>query len=186
MDDHMTLEQFQATLRNKEARRRANVLLTDDQVALVLADPEMLEMYFVRWQRDRTLAGTSAVAAPPVPVQTAPAGWYDVEGGLRRWWTGSEWGSYYSEAQALADPPGRTVGFVLGILAMVFVAAPFLALPLGIVGWVQSRKALRLLPVPTRGRGLAVAGLTLSIIAVSLTSLFMLLAIPGAWVRNFG
>lgn len=182
----MTLDQFQATLRNKEARRRANVLLTDDQVALVLADSDMLQMYFERWKRDGSLAGTSAAVAPPVPVQTAPAGWYPVEGGLSRWWTGSEWGSYKSESQAVTDPPGRVAGFVLGILAMFFVSVPFLALPLGIVGWVQSRKALKWLPVPTRGRGLAIAGLTLSIVAVSLTSLFMLLAIPGALVRNFG
>jgi uncharacterized membrane protein YidH (DUF202 family) len=77
-------------------------------------------------------------------------------------------------------------GFVLGVLSIFFVTIPFLCLPLGIVGWVQSSKAVRRIPVGSAGRGLAVAGLVLSIIGVSLTTLFMLLAIPGAWQRNFG
>jgi len=182
----MTMEQFRAVLRNLEARKRANINLTDEQAALVLEDDEVLTVYFDRWQRDGRLSGTPGRSESATPVQMAPAGWYVVEGGTRRWWTGTTWGSYENVNAALVDPPGRVAGFVLGLLAMFFVAMPILALPLGIVGWVQSIKALRLLPVGTRGRGLAIAGLTISITATSLTSLFMLLAIPGAWVANFG
>lgn len=119
---------------------------------------------------------------------TAPAGWYDNGAGSQQWWDGTQWGAPLAPQQAIPGPnvPGRVPGFVLGLLAAFFVAAPFLCLPLGIVGWVQSSKAMRRMPVGTPGRGLAVAGLVLSIGAVSVTTLLMLLAIPGAWQHNFG
>jgi hypothetical protein len=41
------------------------------------------------------------------------------------------------------------------------------------------------MPSGQQGRGLALAGFILSIAAVSLTTLFMLLAIPVAVERNF-
>lgn len=134
-----------------------------------------------------------------------PAGWYPSEAGGQRWWDGAQWSDRYSAAPAPAPAPsaaahapvvnpyetkatvpGRTAGFVLGLIALLLVAIPIVCIPLGVVGWIQSAKALRLLPAETPGRGLAIAGLVLSIAAVGITSLFMLLAIPGAFERNFG
>jgi len=192
-DPGMTLEQFRACMGNATARRTVNIDLSDDQAALVFADQELLELYYRRWVKDRAISGASSIAvapppAPPAPLsaQAARAGWYPVKDGRRRWWTGASWGAFESVSVDAFDVPGRMSGFVLGLIAIFFVSLPIVALPLGIIGIVKSRKALRLLPTPTRGRGLAVAGIALSIVAVSLTSVFMLLAIPGALVRNFG
>lgn len=82
--------------------------------------------------------------------------------------------------------PGRESGFVLGLLAALITPIPFICIPLAVVGWILSAKALRLMPAGVPGRGLALAGLILSIVAISLTVVFMLLAVPGAWQNNFG
>ena len=63
---------------------------------------------------------------------------------------------------------------------------PIIALPLGIPGWVMSHKAMKRIPQGIKGRGLAIAGFVLAICAVCLTSLFMLLAILGILLANFG
>lgn len=114
-----------------------------------------------------------------------PAGWYDDGSGKRRWWTGNAWTERLEEPP-IPVVPGRVLGFVLGLAAALFVAIPLLCLPLGIVGWVKSLKALRALPQGASGRGLAIAGLILAVAAVCLTTLFMILAIPGAFQHNFG
>lgn len=125
-----------------------------------------------------------------------PAGWYDDGSGRQRYWNGTGWTESYApsvpakqvsiQQQPVMDVPGRTSGFVCGLIAAIFVAMPIVALPVGIPGWVLSAKAMKRLPEGSRGRGLAIAGLVLSICAVCLTSLFMLMAIPGALARNFG
>lgn len=86
----------------------------------------------------------------------------------------------------MPDVPGRVPGFVLGLVSVFFISVPVLCLPLSITGWVFAQKALRSLPAGTPGRGLALAGLILAIAATSITVLFMLLAIPGAIIHNFG
>lgn len=112
-------------------------------------------------------------------------GWYNDGSGRRRWWTGTAWGEQF-EVDAAPFVSSRVPGFVLGLIAVLFIGLPIVCLPLGIVGWVQSAKALKAIPVGQMGRGLAMAGLILSIVAVSLTTLIMLLAIPGAYQHNFG
>ena len=119
----------------------------------------------------------------------APAGWYDDGGGRRRWWDGSSWSDHYEPT--VAPPtreavPGRISGFVLGLVSVFFVTAPILCLPLSITGWVLSQKALARIPTGAQGRGLALAGLILSISTTAITVLLMLLAIPGAIQHNFG
>lgn len=186
MRSDTTPEQFRESLRNKEARRRIRVHLSDEQVALVLSDPDLFTVTFSRWQMYGLIAGTGADPFGPGPA--ALGAWERVDSGLLlpEEPDNSDHHSREATGSEGVDPPGRVSGFVLGLLAVLFVAIPILALPLGISGWVNSNKALKALAFPARGRGLAIAGLTLSIVAVSLTSLFMLLAIPGAWVRNFG
>ena len=123
--------------------------------------------------------------SPPTPKP----GWYPDASGGQRWWDGTQWTEHRAPAVAQAQPlihvPGRMPGFVCGLIGFIFVAIPIVAIPLGIVGWVESTKALRLSRDATRGRGLAVAGLVLSIASVAISALFVLLAIPGAIQANF-
>lgn len=118
------------------------------------------------------------------------AGWYDDGSGRNRYWDGAGWTAHYAptvQPSTQQSPvPGRVSGFVCGLLGLLFVTMPIVALPLGIVGWVLSAKAQKRIRSGAAGAGLTVAGLVLSIIAVCLTSLFMFLAIPGAMMRNFG
>jgi hypothetical protein len=87
----------------------------------------------------------------------------------------------------LTKPSGSsTPGFVLSIIGAVFVSAPIVCLPLSITGLVLSKKRLNFLNNKGPGTGLAKAGFIIGICAASLTTLFMLLAIPGAWQHNFG
>lgn len=68
------------------------------------------------------------------------------------------------------------VGLILGIVSIVFPWIPyigFLALPAGIVGIILSAKGRK---VPT-GKGMATAGLVLSIIGVVLSGIVVLCAI---------
>jgi predicted lysophospholipase L1 biosynthesis ABC-type transport system permease subunit len=114
-------------------------------------------------------------------------GWYPSEG-RQRWWDGQQWTENYGPQPlpAVGVVPGRIPGFVCGLIAMFFTTLPIVSIPLGVVGWVQSAKALRKLPAPSRGRGLSIAGLVLSILALSLTAIIILLALPGIIRANFG
>lgn len=87
---------------------------------------------------------------------------------------------------AAANEGSSTAGFVLSIIGAVFVSVPLICLPLSITGLVLSKKRLNQLGSQTSGRGLAQAGLIIGSIAAGLTTLFMLLAIPGAYEHNFG
>jgi hypothetical protein len=86
----------------------------------------------------------------------------------------------------LDDQPSGTPGFVLSLLGLIFVAGPIICLPLSITGLVLSRRAKDSLFEGQPGFKLANAGFVIGIVAICITSLFMLLAIPGAWQRNFG
>ena len=114
------------------------------------------------------------------------AGWYDDGSGRRRYWNGTIWTESYAPATSaslvhqqnqVTNVPGRTSGFVCGLIALMFISVPIVALPVGIPGWVMSRKAMRSIPEGTSGRGLAVAGLVLSILAVCGTAFLMLIAV---------
>lgn len=86
----------------------------------------------------------------------------------------------------LGDQPSATPGFVLSLLGLIFIAVPLICLPLSITGIVMSRRAKGSLFEGQEGFKLANAGFVIGIVAVCITSLFMLLAIPGAWQHNFG
>jgi hypothetical protein len=161
-----TLEQFRASLRNSIARAKLGLTMSGEE-ATWIADNEALSVaYYKRWLDSRLVPTIDAKdhPAPVVPLATP------LDSALvTRWYA----------------TPGRTSGFVCGLIGVIFVAGPFLAIPLGIIGCVQSNKALRLIPYGADGRRLAVAGLTLSVIATSLSAFIMLLALPGAVERNF-
>lgn len=139
----------------------------------------------IYWDGETWTGGARPKVVPEeATIRTAPPGWYRDGAGSARWWTGIAWSEPYSAQPALSIP-GRIPGFVLGLIAALSTPIPLVCLPLGIVGWVQSAKALKVMPSGQQGRGLALAGFILSIAAVSLTTLFMLLAIPVAVERNF-
>lgn len=116
------------------------------------------------------------------------AGWYPDAVGRQRWWDGSRWTDNYAQgpAKSSVNVPGRTLGFVCGLVAILFTTLPIVSIPLGIVGWVKSAKALKQFPAATPGRGLALAGQVLSIVALSLTFIIIMLALPGIAAKNFG
>jgi len=86
-----------------------------------------------------------------------------------------------SENQTSATP-----GFVLSLVGLLFVSVPLFSLTLSIIGIVMSRRVKSSLVEGQQGFKLANAGFVIGIVAVCITSLFMLLAIPGAWQHNFG
>lgn len=85
-----------------------------------------------------------------------------------------------------ATVPGRVSGFVCSLVAILFTTVPIVAAPLSILGIVQSSRALRGQPPAHRWRGLPVAGLITGIVALSITVVLMIMAIPGAAQANFG
>lgn len=91
-----------------------------------------------------------------------------------------------SEKLAAVNKGSSVTGFVLSLVGAVFVSAPIICLPLAITGLVLSKKRLNQLGSQRSGQGLAKAGLIIGSIAAGLTTLFMLLAIPGAVEHNFG
>lgn len=65
-----------------------------------------------------------------------------------------------------ANTPGRIPGFILGVLGMVLLTfAPVFSIPISIWGAVVAGKAVHQIPAGTEGRGLPIAGVTLSIVA---------------------
>jgi hypothetical protein len=82
--------------------------------------------------------------------------------------------------------PSATPGFVLSLVGLLFVSVPLFCLTLSIIGIVMSRRVKNSLVEGQQGFKLANAGFVIGIVAVCITSLFMLLAIPGAWQHNFG
>ncbi len=86
----------------------------------------------------------------------------------------------------LGNQPSATPGFVLSLAGLCIVSVPILCLSLSITGVVMSRRARNSRFEGQHGYKLAIAGVVIGVIAISITSLFMLLAIPGAWQHNFG
>jgi hypothetical protein len=82
---------------------------------------------------------------------------------------------------------GNTVALSLSIAALVMSFSPIICLALAIPALVMAngsarRESLEFQSVQIRTRSARI----LSVIAISLTVLFMVLAIPGAYVANFG
>lgn len=158
----MNIAQFRTMILNPAARQNAGVLLTDQEATWAAADPARLADAYLAW-----LAAPAATTVSPAlaPERTA------------------------SQNESFGDftaTPGRVSGFVLGIVALFFVTVPFLCLPPSITGIVLSTRAFRRIPPGGRGRTLAGWGVGLTIAATAITTLLMLLAIPGAIQRNFG
>jgi hypothetical protein len=119
----------------------------------------------------------STSVSAPAP---APPGWYPTGNGEQRWWSGSGWAEKSPSTVYQSPPPipavaGRVSGFVTGLISLLTVTFTVVSAPLGIIGWVLSAKAIGSLPAGTPGRGLAVAGLTVSIISLAINLLYILL-----------
>ncbi|MDF1477647.1 DUF4190 domain-containing protein [Leifsonia sp. H3M29-4] len=164
-----SLEQFRASLRNDAARARIGLTMSAEEANWIADDEILSSAYYARWSESRP-----APVIPPAPAPPAPSG-ATVHYTAAPTPAGSEW----------MMVSGRTSAFVLGLLGVIFIGIPIAAIPLGIVGWVYANKALRVIPYGARGRGLATAGLVLSVIATCGSGLILLLAIPGALMRNF-
>jgi hypothetical protein len=105
---------------------------------------------------------------PPI----GPAGWFQDDWGRRRWWDGEQWNDAAAPQKVERVPhiPGRMSGFFCGVagVACVLVLPPWVSVPLGVIGLVQSARALRRARAGMPGHGLAVAGLVCSIVATVL------------------
>lgn len=65
------------------------------------------------------------------------------------------------------DASGSVAGFVCGVIGLSISGLLFpVSIALGIVGWIFSAAAIKRMPSGRSGRGLAVAGLVLSIAAL--------------------
>jgi hypothetical protein len=116
---------------------------------------------------------------PPPP--TTPAGWYDDGQGRMRWWDGQSWTDAY--APVVVQPPRAPfnpfsiLGFVLAIVGFFLAMGGVVGLGLGVLGLVASlggyRDAMR------RGRGLAVAGIVVSAVAIVIGGLQALRLFAG-------
>lgn len=131
---------FKASLATAAGRLNIGMTISEAQAALILSDESVSRAFFDGW-----------VANPLGPI--APS---------------SSLRSIETPQSVPVTVPGRVSGFVLGIIGIVFVSIPVVCLPVAITGFVKSRKARRLLPVGSRGRGLATAGWILCIVAVPL------------------
>lgn len=129
----------------------------------------------VQYSRDITASLAASTSVSPElsasnshPVSAVPApGHYPFSDGTRRYWDGANWHEPVYRAAPFIE--GRVSGFVCGLIGAVLCSIFFVAIPLGIVGILNSRKALDAIPIGAPGRGLPVAGLTLSVVAIVLT-----------------
>jgi hypothetical protein len=114
---------------------------------------------------------------PPI----GPAGWFRDDNGIRRWWDGERWNDAAAppKVERVPDIPGRLSGFFCGVAgaASVLWAPTIVSVPLGVIGLVQSARALRRVPSGVPGHGLAMAGLVCSIVATSVGALFFTLSV---------
>lgn len=156
-------EQFKSALGNSYARRQLGFDQNQAEANWILADEVVARIYYDRWVAHQSDEPPPARQLPAPALRGAPAA-----------------------APSRQDVPGRVSGFVLSIISVTFMTAPIFCLPLSVTGLVLSTKAMRAIPVGAAGRGLAVAGLTIGIATTSITTLLMLLAIPGAIQHNFG
>ena len=139
---------------------------------------------------------------PFAPAQHFPAGWYPTsDGQMERFWDGKVWTDAYrpraanppgysayqpgygqphqAYGQALAPTHGPAVAsMVLGIVSLVLF---LFGIVTGIIGLVLGASSLKHCQPrgPKRGRGMAIAGITLSLIALGLW-LIILLASNGS------
>lgn len=176
-----SISQFKNILENDVARALVGVNLSRSDALWIAGDNDRLTAYFNKWNLDQRDNGNVLVQTPAITPEIKPP-------------TPSVAPSLpYATPLPLPLPQpqpaatgGGAGGFVMSLVALVFVALPLLSLPLGILGLIFSRRFQKRALIGARGRRLATAGVILGISAISLTTLIMLLAIPGALVHNFG
>ncbi|ANP73019.1 DUF4190 domain-containing protein [Cryobacterium arcticum] len=165
----MTFEQFKVSFGSTSSREALGYAMNQAEANWFLASEANLHAYYVKWLSEPR----PATAREPRPSPRA--------------------GSPYTPQSTWALPapqldfsrtPGRVGGFILTILGIFFVTVPLICLPLSITGLVQSVRARNRIPPGAPGRGLTIAGVTIGIVAISLTSLLMLAAISGALLNN--
>ena len=165
-----TYEQFKASFGSSDSREALGYTMNQAEANWFLASEKNLYAFYVKWlSAPKPLKPTEPrpsplTGSPPAPQVT--------------------WASTVPQHD-FSSTPGRLGGFILTVLGMLFVSVPLICLPLSITGLVQSAGALNEIPIGAPGRGLTVAGVTIGIVAISLTSLLMLVAIPGALLHNF-
>lgn len=114
----------------------------------------------------------------PGPTSTGeapPAGWYDdPDGGALRWWDGSAWTGHRQPTGYVPVRPRNpfaTAGLVVGIVALVgntFGLVSVVGIVLSAVGLSRASRMAEHGFAPV-GRGKAIAGLVLSLVALVAT-----------------
>ncbi|WP_130176573.1 hypothetical protein [Cryobacterium sp. SO1] len=165
-----TYEQFKASFGSTTSREALGYAMNQAEANWFLASETNLHAYYVKWLTDPKPA--KPTEPRPSPRTSSPAAPH------------ATWASPVSQRD-FSSTPGRLGGFVLTILSIFFVTVPLICLPLSITGLAQSVRARNRIPLGAPGRGLTIAGVTIGIVAISLTSLLMLAAIPGALLNNF-
>lgn len=92
---------------------------------------------------DTPVAVPSAATSTATAVASAPAGWYDIGSGRRRWFDGRGWTDHYAPAppEAAARRHPADHGFHLIMTVMTLCAwLPVWAI---VVGWSAARRAPR-------------------------------------------
>jgi hypothetical protein len=130
----------------------------------------------------------SETPANPIPHQ---AGWYmHPDGSQERFWDGTAWTAAHrpkitpSSSGPLAPFHGPAIAsMVLGIVSIVFW---YFGIITGLIGLVMGAKSLKhLQPRGTkRGRGMAIAGIVCSIVALALWTLLLLVIIVASANSN--
>jgi hypothetical protein len=126
-------------------------------------------------ERSTAVPKPTTTAPPPMPLD-----WYPNGNREQQSWSGSSWAAKERVAPYQSLPPthtvaGRVSGFVTGLISLLSTSVTIVSVPLGIIGWVLAAKAMGRLPAGTPGRGLAIAGLTLSIISLGINLIYLLL-----------
>lgn len=114
-----------------------------------------------------------------------PAGWYDDGSGRKRWWDGQSWGPYAPPADTI-ESRGRPqingaaiAGLVLGIIALLLSWVPGAGVFVAVFGIIFSSVGLWLVKQRNSGRGMAAAGLVLSVVSLVIFLLILLVTLSN-------
>lgn len=111
------------------------------------------------------------------------AGWYDDGSGNKRWWDGQSWGPYEPSAKSTEthehpQANGAAIaGLVLGIIALLLSWVPGVGVFVAVFGILFSGVGLWLVKQRQSGRGIASAGMVLSVVSAVIFLLLLLLTV---------
>lgn len=116
----------------------------------------------------------------PALSTTVAAGWYpDPTTGQARYWDGTAWTNAYQPVASPPNPPRPTSGFaisglVVSILAFLFGFTGIFAIPAAAIGLILSILGIGVTGATDKksGRGAAITGLILAIIALIASCIF--------------